>query len=139
MNRMQRRAVFAALVVAPAISSCGGSGHGARSQEEVVRALRSAQLGPRQVTLTLEVRRGSAAPVPIGTMIATSGALDAGPTKSYDVDHGRAIVAVYRTEDDAARYAAIQSSRVLRVRNVVAVAIRDGLSPRLRAALKRLR
>jgi hypothetical protein len=72
-------------------------------------------------------------------MIATSGALDAGPTKSYDVDHGRAIVAVYRTEDDAARYAAIQSSRVLRVRNVAAVAVRDGLSPRLRAALKRLR
>ena len=72
-------------------------------------------------------------------MIATSGALGAGPTKSYGVDHGRAIVAVYRTEDDAARYAAIQSSRVLRVRNVVAVAVRDGLSPRLRAALKRLR
>jgi hypothetical protein len=72
-------------------------------------------------------------------MIATSGAFDAGPTKSYDVDHGRTIVAVYRTEDDAARYAAIQSSRVLRVRNVVAVAVRDGLSPRLRAALKRLR
>jgi hypothetical protein len=63
----------------------------------------------------------------------------AGPAKSYDVDHGRAIVAVYRTEDDAARYVAIQSSRVLRVRNVVAVAVRDGLSPRLRAALKRLR
>jgi hypothetical protein len=64
----------------------------------------------------------------------------AGPTKSYDVDHGRAIVAVYRTEDDAARYVAIQSSRVLlRVRNIVAVAVGDGLSPRLRAALKRLR
>jgi hypothetical protein len=63
----------------------------------------------------------------------------AGPTKSYDVDHGRAIVTVYRTEDDAARYVAIQSSWVLRVRNVVAVAVRDGLSPRLRAALKRLR
>jgi hypothetical protein len=139
MDRMQRRAVFAALVVAAVTSSCGGSGHGARSQEEVVRALRTAQLAPRQVMLTLEVSGGSGAPVPIDTMIATSGALDAGPTKSYDVDHGRAIVAVYRTEDDAARYVAIQSSRVLRVRNVVAVAVRDGLSPRLRAALKRLR
>ena len=107
-----------------------------------MRALRSAQLGPRQVTLTLEVRGGgggSAAPVPIDTMIGTSGALAAAPTKTYDVDHGRAIVAVYRTEDDAARYAVIQSSRVVRVRNVVAIAVRGTLSPRLRAALKRLR
>jgi hypothetical protein len=104
-----------------------------------VRALRSAQLGPRQVTLTLEVRGGSASPVPIDTMIGTSGALAAGATKTYDVDHGRAIVAVYRTEDDAARYAVIQSARVVRVRNVVAIAVRNTLSPRLRAALKRLR
>jgi hypothetical protein len=140
MERMPRYAVAAALaVVAATAASCGGSGHGARSQEEVVRALRSAQLGARQVTLTLEVRGGSAEPVPIDTMIGTSGALAAGPTKTYDVDHGRAIVAVYRTEDDAARYAVIQSSRVVRVRNVVAIAVRDTLSPRLRAVLKRLR
>ena len=141
MDRMARRAVVAALVVvaATAASSCGGSGHGPRSQEEVVRVLRSAQLGPRQVTITLELSGGSAAPVPMDTMIGTSGALDAGPTRSYDVDHGGAIVAVYRSEDEAARYAAIRSSRVVRVRNVVAVAVRDRLSPRLRAALRRLR
>ncbi|HVD12190.1 MAG TPA: hypothetical protein VNB46_03055 [Gaiellaceae bacterium] len=135
----RRPAAVALAVVAATAASCGGSGHGARSQGEVVRALRSAQLGPRQVTLTLEVRGGSASPVPIDTMIGTSGALAAGATKTYDVDHGRAIVAVYRTEDDAARYAVIQSARVVRVRNVVAIAVRNTLSPRLRAALKRLR
>lgn len=136
---MPRRAAVAAILGVAAVASSCGSGHHARSTGEVVRALRSAELRPRPVTITITLRGGSTSPVPLQAAIDSSGALGSAPAATYQVDHGRAIVTVYRTEDDAARYAPLLSPRFLRVRNVVAVAIRGRLSARLRATLKRLR
>jgi hypothetical protein len=78
--------------------------------------------------------------MPLDEAIGASGALDEASQRSFDVEGGRAIVTVYATPGDAAAYGSFGRPRVLRVRNIVAVAIKDkSLSTRLRAALDRAR
>jgi len=131
---MQRLvAIVAAALLA---ASCSGSKPGSHSPEHVLRALQAAHLQPHRVTLELTVEDGESASPPIDQLIAGSAVAEAGPQTTYDVEGGRAIVGVYRTEDEAAQYAALP--RVVRVRNVVAMPVGSRISARLRAAVEGL-
>jgi hypothetical protein len=126
-------------VTALLAASCGGSSH-VRSAAQVERALRSAGLQPQRTTITMELESVDGTTpktVPIQEIVSMPASEDR-PPPVFMVDHGRALVYVYPTEEAAAPYTAAPRGHVLVVRNVVAVTVHGTLSRRVRAVLARL-
>jgi hypothetical protein len=126
---------LAALVLA----GCGGSGPRTRSAQEVRRVLEAAHLAPHRVTLTVTLEAATPQQPPPLDVAVNLPAAEPEPSTSFEVDGGRALVTVYESLGSAELHGLYRSPRLQRARNVVAVALRGTLSPRLRAALRRLR
>lgn len=126
-------------VLALLAASCGASPH-VRSAAQVERALRAAGLQPHRATITMELESvdGTTPKTPPIQEIVAMPASESRPPPVFTVDHGRAVVYVYPTEDAAAPYTAAPREHVLVVRNVVAVTVRGTLSRHLREVLGRL-
>ena len=121
-----------------------GCGHSKRTSlhttREVITALRDAQLVPHRVTLTITTGDTQPASNTIGfsEAVVESDASRLVPLATLDADRSKAMVYIFPTTAAAAGLAGLYPNSV-RAQNVVAVPVGAHLSPRMRAAVLRLR